>query len=118
MRVRLPLLAVLFFFTLPSFAQYTDLKALEDLGGPAEFARRREMLAGQAKSGYILLYAKIRLPEADHYREDNDFYYFTGLQDPGAVMLMDVATKRVTIFEPQQTDRDIRTFGRNLLGLA
>ncbi|HUR36769.1 MAG TPA: Xaa-Pro peptidase family protein [Terriglobales bacterium] len=103
--------------SLCAHAQYTDMKALEALGGPAEFARRREVLANEAKTGFILLMAKVRLPEADHYREDNDFYYFTGLQDPGAVMLMDVAAKRVMIFEPQQTDGNIRTFGRNLLSL-
>ncbi len=119
MRTRLSLIVVfLLLSSLCGFAQYTDVKALEDLGGPAEFARRRDVLAGEAKTGFILLLAKVRLPEADHYREDNDFYYFTGLQDPGAVMLMDVATKRVVIFEPQQTDRDIRVFGRNLLSLS
>src|SRR4051812_14622260 len=70
-------------------AQYTDLAALNELGGPQEFARRRADLAKQAKTGYLLLMARVILPQADHYREDNDFYYFTGLADPGAVMLLD-----------------------------
>lgn len=33
-------------------------------------------------------------------------------------MLFDVANKRATIFEPQQTDREIRVYGKNLLSLA
>jgi Xaa-Pro aminopeptidase len=117
MRSRITLLFFIL-FSLSALAQYTDLKAIEDLGGPAEFARRREALADQCKTGYVLLFAKIVLPQADHYREDNDFYYYTGLGDPGAVMLMDVATKRVVIFEPQQTDREVRVYGKNLLALT
>lgn len=75
MRSRLTVVVLLFVFSLSAFAQYTDMKAIEDLGGPAEFARRREALADQCKTGYILLFAKVLLPQADHYREDNDFYY-------------------------------------------
>jgi Xaa-Pro aminopeptidase len=102
----------------PVAAQYTDMAALNDLGGPAEFARRRTELAKQVKSGYLVLFAKILLPQADHYREDNDFYYFTGIADPGAVMMMDIAKGEVTIFEPQQTERESRVYGKNLLSLT
>ncbi len=73
-------------------AQYTDRAAMQDLGGPQEFAARRTELAGKLKTGYVLLFAKTQEPPADHYREDNDFYYYTGLSDPGAILLMDVAT--------------------------
>lgn len=70
-------------------AQYTDRTALRDLGGPQEFARRRAELADQLKTGYVVLFARDVIPEATHYREDNDFYYFTGIADPGAIVLMD-----------------------------
>jgi Xaa-Pro aminopeptidase len=98
-------------------AQYTDRKAMDDLGGPKEFAARRAELAAKLKTGYVLLFAKTQEPPAAHYREDNDFYYYTGLSDPGAIMLMDVATQRVTIFEPQQSPREIQVYGANLLGM-
>ncbi len=91
---------------------------MQDLGGPQEFAARRTELAGKLKSGIVLLFAKTQEPPADHYREDNDFYYYTGLSDPGAVMLMDVATQRATIFEPQQSPREIQVYGANLLGMS
>src|SRR5215469_6697508 len=74
---------------LPCFAQYTDVNAMNDLGGPQEFARRRSELAKQLKTGYLILFAKVNLPEGNHYREDNDFYYYTGIADPGAILVMD-----------------------------
>ncbi len=99
-------------------AQYTDRAAMNDLGGPKEFAARRTELAAKLKTGYVLLFAKTQEPAADHYREDNDFYYYTGLSDPGAIMLMDVATQRTTIFEPQQSPREVQVYGANLLSMS
>ena len=99
-------------------AQYTDRTAMNDLGGPKEFAARRTELAAKLKTGYVLLFAKTEDPPATHYREDNDFYYYTGLSDPGAIMLMDVATQRTTIFEPQQSPREVQVYGANLLSMS
>src|ERR1700735_644140 len=98
-------------------AQYTDRQAIDDLGGPEAFAARRAALARELKTGYAILFARNEIPEATHYREDNDFYYFTGLQDPGAVMLMDNEHGRVLIFEPQQVGRTAQVYGSNLLSL-
>jgi Xaa-Pro aminopeptidase len=105
-------------FALPLAAQYTDPAAINDLGGPSEFARRRQELAKELKQGYLILFARIQLPEADHYREDNDFFYFTGLADPGAVLLMDVAAATVTVFEPEQAPRTKQVYGANLLSMT
>ncbi len=91
---------------------------MRDLGGPQEFAARRTELAGKLKTGYVLLFAKTQEPPADHYREDNDFYYYTGLSDPGAIMLLDVGTQRVTIIEPQQSPREVQVYGANLLSMS
>src|SRR5579871_1247984 len=46
-------------FCLPSVAQYTDLAAVNDLGGPQEFARRRDELARQLKTGVLILFARV-----------------------------------------------------------
>lgn len=104
-------------FAIPTSAQYTDRQAIDDLGGPQAFAARRAALAKQLKTGYAILFARNDIPEAAHYREDNDFFYFTGLQDPGAVMLMDVEKGTVIIFEPQQAGRTAQVYGSNLLAL-
>jgi hypothetical protein len=98
-------------------AQYTDRQAIDDLGGPQAFAARRAALASQLKTGYAILFARNDIPEAAHYREDNDFFYFTGLQDSGAVMVMDVEKGNVTIYEPQQAGRTAQVYGPNLLAL-
>jgi Xaa-Pro aminopeptidase len=108
---------LLLIFALPLAAQYTDRTAFQDLGGPEEFARRRHVLAQEAKSGYIILFARNALPESAHYREDNDFFYFTGLQDPGAVLLMDLEKDETTIFEPQMAPRTAQVYGPNLLAM-
>lgn len=98
-------------------AQYTDKQAIDDLGGSQTFAARRADLAKQLKTGYAILFARNEIPESTHYREDNDFYYFTGLQDPGAVMLMDVEKGTTAIFEPAQAGRTAQVYGPNLLSL-
>jgi Xaa-Pro aminopeptidase len=103
---------------MPALAQYTDPVVVNDLGGPQEFARRRQELAKQLKTGYLLLFARTILPEANHYREDNDFFYYTGLADPGAILAMDASTGQTTIFEPQQSSRTKQVYGANLLSLT
>ena len=115
---RFLLACVLLAAALPVFAQYTDLAAINDLGGPQEFARRRAELAKRLKTGYFILFARVTLPEANHYREDNDFFYFTGLADPGAVMVMDIAKGNTLIFEPEQGARGKQVLGPNLLSLT
>jgi len=109
---------MLLLFTLPAAAQYTDGTAFQDLGGAQEFARRRHALAEQARSGLIVLFARNAMPEAAHYREDNDFFYFTGIQDPGAVLLMDLGKNETTIFEPQMSPRMAQVYGPNLLAMS
>jgi Xaa-Pro aminopeptidase len=115
-RIGLSVVVILIFAAAAS-AQYTDRQAIDDLGGPQAFAARRAALASQLKTGYAILFARNDIPEAAHYREDNDFFYFTGLQDPGAVMVMDVEKGNVTIYEPQQAGRTAQVYGPNLLAL-
>jgi Xaa-Pro aminopeptidase len=108
----------LFLASLFANAQYTDRQAMNDLGGPQEFAARRAELAQKLKTGYVLLFAKTQEPPATHYREDNDFYYYTGLSDPGAILFMNVAKQTVVIVEPQQSPREIQVYGANLLSMS
>ena len=110
--------AILLSTSAGAFGQYTDRQAIVDLGGPQGFAARRARLAKELKTGYAILFARNDIPEATHYREDNDFFYFTGLQDPGAVMFMDIEKNEVTIFEPSQAPRTAQVYGANLLALS
>lgn len=102
----------------PAVAQYTDKQAMQDLGGPEEFARRRHAVAEQMKEGVLLMFARQVEPEADHYREDNDFYYLTGIGDPGAALFMDAKSGRSILFEPVQAPRKKQVYGPNVLSLS
>lgn len=109
---------VISLFAAPALAQYTDPVVINDLGGQQEFVRRRQDLAKQLKTGHLILFARTVLPEANHYREDNDFFYFTGLGDPGAILVMDASNGDTTIFEPQQSPRVKQVYGANLLSMT
>ncbi|MGC2718757.1 MAG: aminopeptidase P N-terminal domain-containing protein [Candidatus Acidiferrales bacterium] len=110
--------ALILISALTCAAQYTDTQAIQDLGGATAFEARRADLAKQCKTGWILLFARTEIPEATHYREDNDYYYFTGLQDPGSAMLVDAATGKTDVFEPQQVPRTAQVYGPNLSSLS
>src|SRR3954468_17040126 len=99
-----------------AFAQYTNLSEINEYGGPQEFAARRAELAKKiGGKGTILLFARVTLPEAAHYREDNDFFYYTGLREPGAILVLDAAACRPTIFQPQYSARMIQVLGPTIL---
>ena len=98
-------------------AQYTDPAAVNDLGWPQEFTLRRTEVGKQLKTGYLILFARKTLPEAVHYREDNDFFYYTGISDPGAVLVMDIAKGKTLLFEPEQSPRGKQVYGANVLSL-
>jgi Xaa-Pro aminopeptidase len=110
-------LATSLFAATRAHAQYTDRGAIDDLGGPKTFAERREALAKEVKAGRVVLFARMDEPEDSHYREDNDFYYFTGIQDPGAVVVINAETGRATLFEPLMPARRAQFMGPNVLAL-
>jgi hypothetical protein len=64
-----------------------------------------------------LFFANSHLPEAAHYSENNFFYYYTGIADPGAVLFMDVEKNIAVLFEPRQEKRTAQVYGPNLLSL-
>ena len=110
------LLACLLLLSAAAFAQYTDMTAINEFGGPQEFANRRAALCKEVGGkGTILLFARVTLPESAHYREDNDFFYYTGLREPGAILSLDAATCRPTIFQPQYSARVIQVLGPTIL---
>lgn len=109
--------------TVPAVAQYTDAQAMTDLGGPKEFERRRQalgqqILAQEKEGGWVLMFARQTEPEAEHYREDNDFYYLTGIADPGAVLLMNAKSGFALLFDPAQAPRKKQVYGPNVLSLS
>lgn len=82
---------------------------------PEEFAARRQALAARLESGLVLLVGKTLPASPGRFRQDNDFYYFTGRQDLNAVMVMDAATGETHLFLPALNPSELRSEGPNLL---
>ncbi len=80
------------------------------------YKKRRQALMNKIGEGTIILFAGVREAGAAYFRQDNDFYYFTGLEDPNAVLIMDAARKRSSLYFMQQTGREDFMHGKNLLG--
>jgi Xaa-Pro aminopeptidase len=67
-----------------------------------EFAQRRQKLFPHVSDGVAILLGA-ETPEAYvKFRQDNTFYYFTGVEVPDCVALLDGATKRTTLFVPDR----------------
>src|ERR1043166_9545222 len=69
----------------------------------ADYRARREALAKKAQTGLILVFANTEESAGDAvngFRQANDFYYLTGLTDPGAAVLIAPA---INPSDPQYT---------------
>ncbi|MDP9035102.1 MAG: aminopeptidase P N-terminal domain-containing protein, partial [Myxococcota bacterium] len=80
------------------------------------FARRREaffdtMTAGSPSSLAILPAAPVaqRNNDVQHeYRQDSDFYYLSGFDEPESVLVLDARERRTTLFvRPRDRDREV-----------
>jgi Xaa-Pro aminopeptidase len=80
-----------------------------------ELKGRRAALMEQLKEGMVILFGEC-LPQAGgHFRQDNDFYYFTGIEDIGAILVLAPKTEESFLFLPRQTARETMVEGPNLL---
>jgi Xaa-Pro aminopeptidase len=80
-----------------------------------EFAKRRAALMDRVANGLIILFAAADQPPTSRFRQDNDFYYFTGCDDMNAILLMIPETFKTALFLPRQTKREMMIVGQNLL---
>jgi Xaa-Pro aminopeptidase len=80
-----------------------------------EFIRRRAAIMEQVKDGIIVLFGESMPQPGAHYRQDNDFYYFTGIEDLSAILVMAPKTKESFLFLPRQTPREEKVEGPNLM---
>jgi Xaa-Pro aminopeptidase len=61
---------------------------------PDDFARRRAQLMEQIGDGVLLSCKVLSYPKAFvKFRQDNNFYYLTGVEMPGAVLIIDGKAK-------------------------
>ena len=80
-----------------------------------EFVRRRGALMGQVKDGAVILFGDGSAAPGSHFRQDNDFFYFAGNEDLGAILVLVPSARASYLFLPQQTAREKMVDGPNLL---
>jgi Xaa-Pro aminopeptidase len=75
---------------------------------PDDFAKRRAKVMEQIGDGVAILQGA-ELPEAFiKFRQDNDFYYLTGVEIPNARLILDGKTKTSILFVPDKLPGDIK----------
>ncbi|MFH1764620.1 MAG: Xaa-Pro peptidase family protein [Gemmatimonadota bacterium] len=83
---------------------------------PEEFANRRQALCESVgHQDLILMFGKTEVPAGVRFRQDNDFFYFTGNENLNAILALDAASCGAFLFLPAQTEREASRDGWNLL---
>ena len=73
-----------------------------------DFAARRNKVMAQIGDGILILQAA-ELPEAYvKFRQDNNFYYLTGVEIPDAVLILNGKTKLSVLLVPDNIPNDIK----------
>lgn len=80
-----------------------------------EIVRRRNALMEQVKEGMVILFGEVSPKPAAHIRQDNDFYYFTGIEDMNAILVMIPKTRESFLFLPRMSAREEMVDGPNML---
>ena len=76
---------------------------------PDDFAARRNKVMTQIGDGILVLQAA-ELPEAYvKFRQDNNFYYLTGVEIPDAVLIINGKSKESILLVPDYIPNDIKT---------
>ena len=76
-----------------------------------EFAERRAKLFEKISDGVVVLFAAKGQHYPVKFRQSPDFYYLTGIEEPGAVLVMSGPTKSTVLFVPKRSEPEIRANG-------
>ncbi len=80
-----------------------------------EFANRRAALFEQISDGIAVVYGEEEGPAPVKFRQAPDFYYLTGIEDPGAIAVFNGMTKKTTVFAYPRSPQKIAFAGPGLL---
>ena len=106
---------LLFFFCASIFLCQTVTFSQRKGFTKEEFMKRRTVLMNACKEGMIILFGDSLAVPGHHFRQDNDFFYFTGVEDLSAIVAMAPKTGQSYLFLPQQSAREKMVNGMNLL---
>ena len=82
-----------------------------DIFPPEEFAARRAKVMAQIGDGVAVLQGATERPGEQPLRQNNQFFYLTGVIEPRAILLIDGKAKRSTLYLYGGADRRERMFG-------
>jgi Xaa-Pro aminopeptidase len=110
MKHRLPLVlvAILSFVAVARSQSPTGPDAppwFSDVFPPDEYATRRAALMQQIGDAVAVLQGAAEKPAEAPFRQNNQFFYLTGVEVPRALLLVDGKTKRSTLYLPDSARR-------------
>jgi len=76
-----------------------------------EFVARRAKLFEKIPDGVAVLFAAKEQNYPIKFRQSPDFYYLTGIEEPGAVLVMSGPTKSSFLYVPRRSEPQIRADG-------
>lgn len=81
----------------------------------AEFAARRARVFEQMADGVGVVFADERHVHAVKFRQSPDFFYLTGVEEPGALLLLVGPAKQAIIFAHKRSEQDVSVEGPGIL---
>jgi Xaa-Pro aminopeptidase len=97
------------------FALCTSIAFSQEKFNKEEFAHRRAALFEQISDGIAVVYGEEEGPAPVKFRQAPDFYYLTGIEDPGAIAIFNGMTKKTTVFAYPRSPQKIAFAGPGLL---
>jgi Xaa-Pro aminopeptidase len=86
-----------------------------DVVPPEEYAARRANVMEKIGAGVAIIQGTTERPGEQPLRQSNQFFYLTGVVEPRAILLIDGASKRSTLFlNPRNERREQLMFGPGL----
>jgi Xaa-Pro aminopeptidase len=86
-----------------------------DVFPPEEFAARRARVFQRIGDGVAILQGTTERPGEQALRQNNQFFYLTGVVEPRAIVTLDGKTKQATLYlQPRNERREQRMFGPGL----
>jgi Xaa-Pro aminopeptidase len=82
-----------------------------DIFPPEEFAARRAKVMAQIGDGVAILQGATERPGEQPLRQNNQFFYLTGVVEPRAILVIDGKAKRSTLYLYGGAERRGRMFG-------
>ena len=86
-----------------------------DIFPPEEFAARRARVIERIGDGVAILQGATERPGEQPFRQNNQFFYLTGVVEPRAIAVIDGRSRKTTVFlQPLNERREQRMFGPGL----